>query len=255
MKNIWDLCNGKNYIKPISVNCYRIVEDQAKSSTRRLVTNEIKHDLLEEMIEENKPKISSNTKKLHYLLFTPFRYPPLKFGSRFGSRYEKSIFYGSIELKTAMAEKAFYRMSFIRASHSEQGNMVLNMTSFQSKINTKTGIDLTDSPFFKFKELISSPISYHESQKIGTEMRNNAIESFIYFSARTNDNSKNIGVISPKCFETTHNIEKTLKSWSCFPTKNSVEFSLKFSEQKENYIFTDTDFLYENVFPSIPISH
>ncbi|MCV6615090.1 MAG: RES family NAD+ phosphorylase [Cellvibrionaceae bacterium] len=37
---------------------------------------------------------------------TPFRYPPLAYGSRFGSTLERGIFYASQELATAFAESA-----------------------------------------------------------------------------------------------------------------------------------------------------
>lgn len=65
---------------------YRMVESQEKVATMTLV------DTLDELIEETKPSIR-HQKPRHYLIQTPFRYPPLKHGSRFGSRFEPSIFY------------------------------------------------------------------------------------------------------------------------------------------------------------------
>jgi len=44
---------------------------------------------------------------LDYLLFPPFRYPPLKWGSRFGTEYQRGLFYGSQLLATALAEVAY----------------------------------------------------------------------------------------------------------------------------------------------------
>lgn len=73
--NIWKLCEGNQYISTISVEPWRVVEDQYILSARDLVDSIEEHDLLEELIEESKPFIE---KGKNYLIFTPFRYPPLK---------------------------------------------------------------------------------------------------------------------------------------------------------------------------------
>jgi hypothetical protein len=42
------------------------------------------------------------------LLTTPFRYPPLRHGSRFGSRQYRGIFYGSRSRSGCLVEGAYY---------------------------------------------------------------------------------------------------------------------------------------------------
>lgn len=76
--SLWETLDGKSYITNLQLQAWRIVEDQAKSSTRKLVTTIQEHDILEQALEDSKPKILSINSKLHYLLFTPFRYPPLR---------------------------------------------------------------------------------------------------------------------------------------------------------------------------------
>lgn len=49
------------------------------------------------------------TEASHYLLATPFRYPPLKV---VGTRSEPSLFYGWPETRTVPAEAASYRFVF-----------------------------------------------------------------------------------------------------------------------------------------------
>lgn len=109
--NLWALCEGETHQKKITAEPWRVVEAQHISSSRDLVDTLEEHDLLEELIEESKPSIA---KDKHYLIFSPFRYPPLKYGSRFGSLYEPSLWYGSLELETAFAEVAYYRLQFFR---------------------------------------------------------------------------------------------------------------------------------------------
>jgi hypothetical protein len=93
-----------------------MVEAQHISSSRDLVESREEHDLLEELLENSKPQIVNN---IHYLIFTPFRYPPLKYGSRFGSNHEPSLWYGSINLHTALAEVAFYRLKFFEDTSAD----------------------------------------------------------------------------------------------------------------------------------------
>ncbi|NBT42094.1 MAG: RES domain-containing protein, partial [Alphaproteobacteria bacterium] len=59
------------------------------------------------------PALPDETATLHYLLKTPFRYPPLKWGSRFSGRDLPSLFYGAGMGDTCLAEAAFYRLVFL----------------------------------------------------------------------------------------------------------------------------------------------
>lgn len=80
--SIWNECEGIKFRKFVTLEPWRMVEAQHISSSRDLVESREEHDLLEQLLENTKP-IISNTK--HYLIFTPFRYPPLAYGSRFGT--------------------------------------------------------------------------------------------------------------------------------------------------------------------------
>lgn len=86
---------------------WRVVESQEQIATLGLVANLSEQYLLEHMLDESKNKLAEDTNTLDYLLFTPFRYPPLKWGSRFGTEYERGLFYGSQLLATALAEVAY----------------------------------------------------------------------------------------------------------------------------------------------------
>lgn len=74
--------------------------------------------LCENQASTSKPSIN---KDIHYLIFTPFRYPPLKYGSRFGRAFEPSLWYGSLQLKTAFAEVAYYRLRFFHDTEANLG--------------------------------------------------------------------------------------------------------------------------------------
>ncbi|MBS0290845.1 MAG: RES domain-containing protein, partial [Proteobacteria bacterium] len=134
-----------------------MVELQASSSTRVLVANSQAHDRLEEILDGGKPIIQllTNEKecaKLHYLLLTPFRYPPLRFGSRFSTIFDRGLFYASTAVTTAATEKAFYRIFLAKGTKGKVGNKNIYYTAFESKIMTHLGADLTKQPFSNFQD-------------------------------------------------------------------------------------------------------
>ena len=92
--SIWTRCAGDSEIQPLRLEPWRVVEGQHQISTRKLVASDAEQALLEALIETVKPGQLSPA-RLHYLLATPFRYPPLRHGSRFGRRFEPGLWYGA----------------------------------------------------------------------------------------------------------------------------------------------------------------
>lgn len=116
--DLWAACGLKDAIHPIRGEFWRIVESQEQVATARLVDNLAEQGLLEELLEGAKPAPRPGSERLDYLLMTPFRYPPLRHGSRFGRAYEPSLLYGALAPATALAECAYYRFVF-RAGMAE----------------------------------------------------------------------------------------------------------------------------------------
>src|SRR5579872_1470893 len=113
-QDIWTRCEGPSRVGPLATSAWRVVEAQHKVSTRRLVDTLAEQEILEQIVDEVKPPPPSGPefKGLHYLLFTPFRHPPLLRGSRFGSPTERSLWYGASDVETSLAEKAYYQLLF-----------------------------------------------------------------------------------------------------------------------------------------------
>lgn len=228
--NIWSEANGGKYIQSINLQAWRVVEDQSRSTTRKLVDTSAEHDVLEEIIEKSKPNIvfyndEQYFKGLHYLLSTPFRYPPLKHGSRFGSRLERNLLYGSLKLSAALSEIAFYKLSFLHSSEANISGNTITYTSFRFNIVSDNFIDLCSNPFNSYSDSISSKIEYKNSQNLGKDMRQNGIECFKFTSARDPLNGENIGVFTPKSLQNNNRLEKTFQSIKCYYTKDVIEFS------------------------------
>lgn len=250
MLNVWLKCEGTKYISPLSAQAFRLVDTQDILATRKLVDSLEEQALLETMLDESKPPIVNKNLELHKLLFTPFRYPPLKHGSRFGKYTEYSIWYGSLKIITAMAEKAYYRFHFLNHIETEVIDYTsMHLTSFGAQVKTNKGIHLTNPPFSTYSTAISSPSSYEISQFLGTEMRNAKVEAFEYISARDPNNGINIGLFTPKVFSNKKPESKSFQSWDCIANKKIVEFIRTNAMATESYTFPIEMFLVSEELP------
>lgn len=221
--SIWTESEGIKLVKSLNLEPWRMVEAQHISSSRDLVDSREEHDLLEELLENSKPRIANSK---HYLIFTPFRYPPLKYGSRFGNTFEQSLWYGSINLHTVLAEIAFYRLKFFADTSADLEYIEIPMAAFKAYIQTENGIDLTTSQFKKYQDKIFNKTSYEDSQRLGTEMREANIEAFIFTSARDKMLGKNVAAFTPDVFKMRDNQYITdMQNWRCIANQNTIEFT------------------------------
>lgn len=232
--NLWRQCEGEKYIKAVQAEPWRVVEAQHISSSRDLVDTIEQHDLLEELLEESKPPVS---KDKHYLIFSPFRYPPLEYGSRFGNKYEPSLWYGSLELKTAFAEVAYYRLKFFLDCEGDLEYIETPVTTFKCFISAHKGIDLTKFPFKQYTDKISNKITYEYSQPLGSAMRDAGVEAIIFYSARISD-GKNIAIYTPDIFsQKKGQYISNQQNWICIAKKNLIEFTRLEILKKERLVF------------------
>ena len=238
--NIWELCEGKRFTKPISVEPWRVVEAQHILSSRDLVDSREEHELLENLIEESKPHIG---KEKNYLIFTPFRYPPLKYGSRFGRVFEPSLWYGSLKIETAFIEVAYYRLKFFADTSADLGYIEISMTAFTTFLKCNIGVDLTEKPFNQYTKEIVNKNTYEHSQLLGANMREEHIEAFLYFSARTHEMSKNIAAFIPSVFQLKNNqYINRQQNWKCFANQSLIEFTRIGVLDKKQFSFSENFF-------------
>ena len=245
--SIWTRCAGDSRLAPLGLSPWRVVEAQHLVSTRKLVDTVDEQEILEALIERVKPPADTRG-ALHYLLFTPFRYPPLRHGSRFGTRRERGIWYGSLERRTAFAEVAYYRMVFLEGTRAELGTVETALTAFTASIRTKRGIDLTSVPFKTFRRTISSPSSYSSSQALGHAMRAAGVEVFQYHSARDAGDGINIGVFTPAVFG--NRKPKSFETWHCAASRVRVDFAQRDYFKRESFAFPRSQFLVSGSLPS-----
>ncbi len=206
-------------------------------------------EVLEELIEQSKPLLLLSQMNFHPLLYTPFRYPPLKNGSRFGKKTEPSLWYGSLTIETMMAEKAFYQFVFINASTANFGLVTSPMTTFSTHLNILNGIKLNETPFGQFKNEISSPSHYENSQFLGTRMRENNVDGFTFYSARDSKKGINVGIFKINAFRDKNPDRKSFATWQCNTTQMNVEFIQTGSLKEKIFTFSIQDFQVDGKLP------
>ena len=227
---MWKNINLIEHARPQELEGYRIVENQEYNSTYSLVDDRAEHELLEKMIEEGKPPKPIDCSVDDYLLFTPFRYPPLKDATRFGKMTERSPFYGSENIDAAFAEKAYRIEKFDSDTKAHLPNRNISFTSFKFTANATTCLNVTQAPFDEHKSLIHDPISYDDSQDLGTQMRQSEIQACLFGSVRCS-NTRNIAIFDPSIFtKNSHN----KKQWSCLIGQAEITFILG---REEKYTF------------------
>jgi hypothetical protein len=223
------------------------VESQHQIATRKLVGSDAEQQLLEQLIDSAKPPERA-PRGLHYLLFTPFRYPPLRYGSRFGSRRERGIWYGSELQRTVFAEVAYYRLLFLEGTAADLGLVQTELTAFRASVRTQAGVDLTAPPFAAHRDTLASPKSYADSQELGTAMRGAGVEAFRFASARDKEGGVNVGVFAPGAFG--RRTPKSLETWHCSATRAAVDFARRDYFARAHFHFPRQDFLVEGQLPA-----
>ncbi|SDK24262.1 RES family NAD+ phosphorylase [Microbulbifer yueqingensis] len=238
---------------------FRIVESQEDVATRSLVDSVQKQEALENLLERSKPRRLPGSEHLHYLLATPFRYPPLPWGSRFGSVAENGIFYGSKTITTVLAESAYYRLVFLRDMVQSPADPITSYhTIFSARYCLDPGVRLQEPAWEAYWDRLSDPARYQPCQQMAKSLRGAGVAGIETPSARarqaatgpfppTDDEGINVALFSPGAlFRRTpaHEAEVIAETGP-----EGVAFLLKLGDRSETRSFPVAPFLVEGEIP------
>jgi hypothetical protein len=177
---------------------WRVVEAQHTASTMRLVDSLGDQLVLESLLEESKPQLPPEAEALHYLLATPFRYRP-RLGSRFRAAFDAGVWYGAEELRTAMAEKSYWRLRFLLDSPGTPDLGPVPHTAFLASVRSTT-VDLTAHPLVRDRELWTHRTSYSATQALAAVAREAGVRSLRYESVRDPEHAACAALLTPGAF-------------------------------------------------------
>lgn len=243
--DLWQTLDGPGHVEPSAFEAWRVVEGQHVVSTRKLVDDVEEQEILEELIDRTKTAPPRAAADLHYLLFTPFRYPPLRHGSRFGTRAERGIWYGSLDRRTAFAERAYYKILFLEGCAVDLSPVFTHESAFRAAVETDRFVDLAAPPFSAHEAAISSATTYAYSQPLGRAMRGASVAAATFVSARDRARGLNVALFEPAFGRS---LPTPPETWTC--TASRVVVELRNAFLGEMHVFPRDDFEVDGRLPA-----
>ncbi|HLW93166.1 MAG TPA: RES family NAD+ phosphorylase [Roseiarcus sp.] len=184
-------------------DCWRLVEAQHRVSTLKLTDTLAEQALLEDLLEETKPRLPPEAQGLHYLMAAPFRYgAPYPIGSRF-RRAGKTlgVFYGAERPQTAVAEIAFHRLMFYAESPGTPWPAnAAEYTAFNAPVRTSAALDLTLPPLDRDQALWTDLRNYEPCQALAEAARSAGVDLIGYSSVRDPGRGSALALLTPGPF-------------------------------------------------------
>lgn len=225
----------------------RMVETQEYAATTSLVDDLEEQAILEQILDDFKPQYIDDTQDLHYLISTPFRYPPLKYGSRFGAITEPSYFYASESIHTCLTEAAFYRFYLIDGTETPFPKVIQSQHSlFFVKVLSNNTVDLTKISDTEVQKRLTDPQSYSLTQQVGLHARKGGANLLRYFSARSQEQGINVAIDNHTVIQSEKPEDKVEYICQLDPQTGILRFS---QPRTFPVMFTREQFLVEGTLP------
>jgi len=182
-----------------TLSLWRAVEAQHVVATRALVNDRAEQELLEALLDEAKPAVPAPCARLDYLLFTPFRYPSNRYGSRFRAFTDPGAWYGAERPGTACAEVGYWRWRFVRDSRGLKRLDAVAHTLFQANA-AGSAVDLRATPFESDRARWTDPGDYGACQAFARTVRTAGVSMIRYASVRDPDRHGCAAVLDCRAF-------------------------------------------------------
>ena len=180
---------------------------------------------LEELLERTKPPIPADCRRLHYLLFTPFRYgAPYPLGSRFRrAGFTPGVFYASETAQTAIAEMSFHRLLFYADSPGTPWPQDAGeYTVFNVLYASKAVLDLTAAPLNRDRRTWTDATDYAACQALADHARVAGLDVLRYQSARDPDPAGGVNVALLSCTAFTSRSPRSRQTWRLYLSASGV---------------------------------
>lgn len=211
------------HARPARRKLWRGVEAQHRVATMRLVDNTAEQELLEQLLEASKPPLPPDSRGLHYLVSTPFRYTS-PYPSRFRPAHEPGIWYGAEEPETVAAELAWWRWKFLVESDGLRDEQVVTEHTFFQAQFKGVELDLTVQPWLRLRDVLRDGDDYSVCHTLARQVRERTtppIAALHYESARR-EGGLCEAVFSPKALSLPAlHLQQT---WICKTTRHLVMF-------------------------------
>lgn len=220
--------------KPFALTLWRAVEAQHVVSTMALVDTLGEHAVLEAVIDAGKPTVPPDARHLHYLIFTPFRYPPTEWGSRFRSDQDPGVLYGAETIRTACAELGYWRWRFLMECPALPRIEARAQTLFQVGVKAD-GVALDAPPFVEDALQWTAPADYGACQAFARIAREAGIGLIRYTSVRDPLAGACVAVLTPRAVDPPQPLTAT--TWMLTVRHDRVIWQRDDLRQRESFEF------------------
>lgn len=198
----WTPAALQTELRPYERRVWRVVELQYAVSTRKIVDSNVEHEWLEMLVRMTEPDLPRECWPLHDLLSWPFHSRPSSMGSRFRrAGVIPGVFYAAEESRTAVAEKAFYRLLFFAELPATPWPAnPSGHTAFTAAVRTSRSLDLTQPPLDADKALWSHPVEYDPCQAVADTAREIGAEILRYESVRDPQGGSCVAILNVRPF-------------------------------------------------------
>ena len=219
---------------------WRAVEAQHVASTMPLVDSIDEQHVLERLLDDAKPPVPQAAAHLHWLLFTPFRYPPPPGGSRFRGPIDPGVFYGADQIRTACAELGYWRWRHLKDTPALDAMPTKPQTVFKVRIETKT-VDLREKPFVRDRPRWTDPRDYSACQRFARTAREAGVGAIRYESVRDPEHGADCAVLSPAAFAAPEPLEQ--QTWMLSVARDRVVWQRTHALHVDEHEFAATGWL------------
>ncbi len=136
---------------------------------------------------------------LDYLLATPFRYNPLRGGSRFRAITDPGVFYGAESVRTASAELGYWRWRFLKDAVDLNKLEPVTHTAFSVDVSTQL-VDLRLPPFSANASAWLHRTDYSATQAFAQVARQASLGGIQYQSVRDTQPAWCVALLTPQAF-------------------------------------------------------
>ena len=218
---------------------WRAVESQHIVATTALVDTLDEQHVLERLLDESKPPVPEGASRLHYLLFTPFRYAPPPGGSRFRGPNDPGVFYGAEEVRTACAELGYWRWRHLLDTPALTAMPSRPQTVFHTRISSET-VDLREPPFARDRAAWTHPSDYGDCQRFAVVAREAPVGAIRYESVRDPQHGGCCAVLTWRAFAKPAPTE--WQTWTLSVTRERVVWQRTATERVEEFEFPAATF-------------
>ena len=217
-----------------SADFWRAVEAQHVVATMALVDTADEQKVLEDLVDAGKPARPAGTAKLHYLLFTPFRYRPPRHGSRFRGDNDPGVFYAADEVRTACAELGYWRWRHLLDTPSLAAMPLASQTVFRVRL-AASSVDLRDPPFVADRARWTDPDDYAACQAFARAARQAPVQAIRYESVRDPRHGGCCALLDPAGFAKRDPLEQ--QTWTLSVTRERVVWKRSHTLRDEAFDF------------------